>query len=387
MSKEIIVFDTTLRDGEQSPGATMSKKEKIAIAKLLDTMGVDVIEAGFASASKGDEECISAVGSAVDNAIVCSLARAIKTDITAAAQSLETAKKPRIHTFISTSRIHIEHQFRMTYDRVLEIINETVRYAKTLCDDVEWSAMDATRSDMNFLMKAIQTAIHAGARTINIPDTVGYIMPDEYRNMISTLCKAFPETIFSVHCHNDLGFATANSLAGILGGAQQVECTINGIGERAGNAALEEIVMAIKTRPDVFKCKTHIDTRKIVPISKLVSQATGFNVQKNKAIVGANAFAHESGIHQDGMLKNKNTYEIMSPESVGIEKTKIVLGKHSGRAALKNKMTEWGIKIDEMDLQVLFEKFKALCDHQKNINDADILALVKRGAYHEQAIK
>ena len=234
MSKEIIIFDTTLRDGEQSPGATMSKNEKIAIAKLLDNMGVNVIEAGFAAASKGDQECISAVSSAVDNAIVCSLARGIKTDITAAAKSLENAKKPRIHTFISTSSIHIEHQFRMTYEHVLEIIDETVRYAKSFCDDVEWSAMDATRSDMDFLMKAIQTAIHAGARTINIPDTVGYIMPDEYRNMISTVCKVFPETIFSVHCHNDLGFATANSLAGVLGGAQQVECTINGIGNVLG---------------------------------------------------------------------------------------------------------------------------------------------------------
>lgn len=377
MPKEIIIFDTTLRDGEQSPGATMSKKEKISIAKLLDEMGVDVIEAGFAATSKGDQECISAIGSVVDNAIVCSLARGIKTDIAAAAESLETAKKPRIHTFISTSSIHIEHQFRMTYDRVLEIIDETVRYAKSFCNDVEWSAMDATRSDMNFLMKAIETAIFAGARTINIPDTVGYIMPDDYRNMILTMCNAFPETIFSVHCHNDLGFATANSLAGVLGGAQQVECTINGIGERAGNAALEEVVMAIKTRPDIFNCKTNIDTRKIVPTSKLVSEITGFNVQKNKAIVGANAFAHESGIHQDGMLKNRHTYEIMSPESVGIAKTKIVLGKHSGRAALKNKMTEWGIKIDDVELHILFDKFKALCDHQKHVNDEDLLALVK----------
>lgn len=377
MSKEIIIFDTTLRDGEQSPGATMSKKEKISIAKLLDEMGVDVIEAGFAATSKGDQECISAIGSVVDNAIVCSLARGIKTDIAAAAESLETAKKPRIHTFISTSSIHIEHQFRMTYDRVLEIIDETVRYAKSFCNDVEWSAMDATRSDMNFLMKAIQTAINAGARTINIPDTVGYIMPDEYHSMISTMCNAFPKTIFSVHCHNDLGFATANSLAGVLGGAQQVECTINGIGERAGNAALEEVVMAIKTRPDIFKCKTNINTRKIAPTSKLVSEITGFNVQKNKAIVGANAFAHESGIHQDGMLKNRHTYEIMSPESVGIAKTKIVLGKHSGRAALKNKMTEWGIKIDDVELHILFDKFKALCDHQKHVNDEDLLALVK----------
>lgn len=382
MSKDIIIFDTTLRDGEQSPGATMSKNEKIAIATLLDNMGVNVIEAGFAAASKGDQECISAVGSIVENAIICSLARGIKADIAAAAKSLETAKKPRIHTFISTSSIHIEHQFRMSYDRVIEIIDETVRYAKSFCDDVEWSAMDATRSDMSFLMKAIRTAIDAGAQTINIPDTVGYIMPDEYRQMISTLCKTFPNTIFSVHCHNDLGFATANSLAGILGGAQQVECTINGIGERAGNAALEEIVMAIKTRSDIYKCNSTIDTRKIVPISKLVSEITGFNVQKNKAIVGANAFSHESGIHQDGMLKNKNTYEIMSPESVGITKTQIVLGKHSGRAALRNKISEWGMKMDDRELHILFDKFKTLCDHKKHVNDEDIFALVKRGTHH-----
>lgn len=383
MTKEIIIFDTTLRDGEQSPGATMSKKEKKAIAKLLDNMGVDVIEAGFAAASKGDQESIAAVCEIVDSASVCSLARGIKADITAAAKSLEKAKKPRIHTFISTSSIHIEHQFRMTYDRVLEIIDETVRYAKLLCDDVEWSAMDATRSDINFLMKAVQTAIQAGARTINIPDTVGYIMPDEYRNMISTLCKAFPETIFSVHCHNDLGFATANSLAGVLGGAQQVECTINGIGERAGNAALEEVVMAIKTRPELFKCKSNMDTRQIIPLSRFVAEVTGFTVQKNKAIVGANAFTHESGIHQDGMLKNRNTYEIISPESIGLEKTQIVLGKHSGRAALKNKITEWGLEIDDEELPLLFNRFKALCDRQKHVNDEELFALIQKKEWLE----
>lgn len=383
MSKKIIIFDTTLRDGEQSPGATMSKQEKITIAKMLDDMGVDVIEAGFAAASQGDQECITAVSSAVNAATVCSLARGVKADIAAAAKSLEKAKKPRIHTFISTSKIHIEHQFRMTYERVLDVIDETVRYARSFCDDVEWSAMDATRSDMHFLMQAVQVAIQAGARTINIPDTVGYVMPDEYRKMIAALCHAFPEIIFSVHCHNDLGFATANSLAGILGGARQVECTINGIGERAGNAALEEVVMAIKTRPDIFNCNTDIDTRQIVPISTYVSSATGFTVQKNKAIVGANAFAHESGIHQDGMLKNRNTYEIMSPEMVGIQKTKIVLGKHSGRAALRSKITEWGININDIEFQQFFEDFKILCDQKKRIEEREIIALIKRGACHE----
>lgn len=380
MPKEIIIFDTTLRDGEQAPGATMSKKEKMAIAQMLDNMGVDVIEAGFAAASKGDQECIAAVSSIVNSATVCSLARGIKADITAAAKSLEKAKKPRIHTFISTSSIHIEHQFCMSYDRVLEIIDETVRYAKSLCDDVEWSAMDATRSDIKFLMKAVQVAIQAGASTINIPDTVGYMMPDEYRNMIAVLHKAFPTTLFSVHCHNDLGFATANSLAGILGGAQQVECTINGIGERAGNAALEEIVMTVKTRQDVFNCNTHIDTRQIMPISNFVSKVTGFAVQKNKAIVGANAFAHESGIHQDGMLKNRNTYEIMSPESIGINKTQIVLGKHSGRAALKNKITEWGIHIDDTKFQIVFDQFKSFCDRKKNVTEKEIFALIQKEA-------
>ncbi len=376
MSKDVIIFDTTLRDGEQSPGATMSKEEKISIALMLDGMGVNVIEAGFAAASQGDEDCIKAVCEVVESATVCSLARGIKSDIDAAARALAKAKKPRIHTFISTSAIHIEHQFRMTYDRVLEIINDTVRYAKTFCDDVEWSAMDATRSDRFFLMQAVKTAIDAGATTINIPDTVGYSMPNEYRDLITNLCKAFPSVQFSVHCHNDLGLATANSLAGVLAGAQQIECTINGIGERAGNAALEEVVMAIKTRSDIYNCHTTIDTKKIGPISQYVSDITGFTVQKNKAIVGENAFAHESGIHQDGMLKNRHTYEIITPQSVGFSQTEIVLGKHSGRAALKNKTIEWGFDLDEPAIQVLFSKFKALCDKQKIVNKQDIISLI-----------
>ena len=374
-SNKIIIFDTTLRDGEQSPGATMLLKEKLAIAQLLDTMGVDVIEAGFAAASKGDAECIQAVSKAVKNASVCSLARAVPADIETAAKALEFAKKPRIHTFMSTSDIHIEHQFRMTYDQVLDIIGKTVTLAKSLCDDVEWSAMDATRSNIEFLTKAVGIAVHAGARTVNIPDTVGYTQPDEFRQMIATLAKAYPETIFSVHCHNDLGLATANSLAGILGGARQVECTINGIGERAENAAMEEVVMALKTRQDVFGCDTSIDTQKIYPISRFVSSVTGFAVQKNKAIVGANAFAHESGIHQDGMLKNRNTYEIISPETVGMTSSQIVLGKHSGRAALKSKIAEWGLDFNDAELQTLMVDFKALCDRKKHVTEEDILAL------------
>jgi 2-isopropylmalate synthase len=377
MSKHIIIFDTTLRDGEQSPGATMSLKEKISIAELLDNMGTDVIEAGFAAASKGDTESIMAISKIIKNATICSLARGINGDIEAAARALEKAKKPRIHTFISTSSIHIEHQFRMSYERVLEIIDSTVRHARSFCDDVEWSAMDATRSDMDFLIKAVQTAVDAGAKTINIPDTVGYTLPEEYKNMMSILSSYFPDTIFSVHCHNDLGLATANSLAGIMGGAKQVECTINGIGERAGNAAMEEVVMAIKTRPDIFDCQTNIDTQKIFRTSRYVAGVTGFAIQKNKAIVGANAFAHESGIHQDGMLKNRNTYEIITPESVGVTKTQIVLGKHSGRAALKNRIAEWGMHFEDDDLQIIFDEFKALCDRKKHVTEEDILALVR----------
>lgn len=377
MKPMIRIFDTTLRDGEQSPGATMTLREKLAVAQLLDVMGVDIIEAGFAAASKGDKECIQAVCERVERAVVCSLARAIKSDIEAAAESLVRAKYPRIHTFISTSPIHIEHQFRMTYEQVLEIIDETVRYARGFCEDVEWSAMDATRSDMAFLMEATKVAIHAGASTINIPDTVGYTLPDEFKNMLSTLCKAFPDTIFSVHCHNDLGLATANSLAGILGGARQVECTVNGIGERAGNAAMEEVVMAIKTRRDIFGCDTRIDTRKIYPTARYVSAVTGFPIQKNKAIVGANAFAHESGIHQDGMLKNRNTYEIMLPSDVGVTKTQLVLGKHSGRAAIKNQIVQWGIVLHDEEIQSVFDDFKALCDRKKDATEEDLLAIVQ----------
>ncbi len=372
----IIIFDTTLRDGEQSPGATMTLKEKLAIAELLDQMGVDVIEAGFAAASPGDMECIAFISQLVKNAAVCSLARAVKSDIEAAARSLEKAKNPRIHTFISTSKIHIEHQFRMSQEKVLEVIDESVRFAHSLCDNVEWCAMDATRSDIDFLIQAIEVAIQAGAKTINVPDTVGYSLPSEYGKLMAILAERFPDAILSAHCHDDLGLATANSLAGILGGARQVECTINGIGERAGNAAMEEIVMAMKTRSDLLPFKTNIDTRKFFNISRFVSAVTGFAVQKNKAIVGANAFSHESGIHQDGMLKNRNTYEIISPETVGMAQSQIVFGKHSGRAALKNKASEWGIHLSEEELKQVFDNFKALCDRKKHVSEEDVMAII-----------
>jgi len=375
-SNRVIIFDTTLRDGEQSPGATMSMKEKLAVASLLDAMGVDVIEAGFAASSKGDAECITAVGHAVKQATVCSLARAIKTDIEAAGRALEKVARPRIHTFVSTSPIHLEHQMRKTEEQVLEIIDETVRYARTFCDDVEWSAMDATRTGIAYLSKAVAAAVNAGASTINIPDTVGYAIPEEYQALIAQLVAQFPSVCFSVHCHDDLGLAAANSLAGVKAGARQVECTINGIGERAGNAPLEEIVMALKTRADFFGCTTGIDTKRIYPTSRFVASTTGFFVQKNKAIVGSNAFAHESGIHQDGILKNRETYEIMTPASVGITQSQIVLGKHSGRAALKNKLDEWKIEMDEEAFLRCFEAFKALCDRKKNVTEEDLLTLI-----------
>ncbi len=354
----------------------MSLKEKLAVAEMLDSMGVDVIEAGFAASSPGDMECVRALGKEIKKARVCSLARGIVSDIETAAKALEKANKPRIHTFISTSKIHIEHQFRMSYERVLEVIGETVRRARELCDDVEWSAMDATRSDMDYLSKAVGVAIQAGAQTINIPDTVGYITPDEYREMISVLVKRYPGVIFSTHCHNDLGLATACSLAGVLGGARQVECTINGLGERAGNAAMEEIVMNLKTRQDYYKCDTNIDTKRIYDTSRFVAAVSGVTVQKNKAIVGANAFAHESGIHQDGILKNRNTYEIMTPESVGVTRTQLVLGKHSGRAALRNKIAEWNQHLSDEEFQKCFENFKALCDRKKQVTEEDLMAIV-----------
>ncbi len=375
----IIILDTTLRDGEQAPGATMTISQKIEIASALDRMGVDAIEAGFSAASVGDFQCIEQICKVVKNAAVCSLARAKTVDIEAAGLSVKSAVKPRIHTFISTSDMHLKHQFRMTHDEALAAIRTSVRKARDYCDDVEWSAMDATRSNIDFLARAVEIAIQAGARTINIPDTVGYSTPIEYSGLIKAIKNKVPnidKVILSVHCHNDLGMAVANSLAAIGAGARQIECTINGIGERAGNAALEEIVMAIKTRPDQFPFTMNIDPIHIAEISKLVSIASGFAVQKNKAIVGSNAFAHESGIHQDGMLKCRETYEIMTPESVGIMQSTLSMGKHSGRAAFRNKLTTLKIDVKNDVFSELFKQFKALGDAQKDISDADIMALV-----------
>ena len=379
MTDKVYIFDTTLRDGEQSPGATMNLEEKLLIAEVLDNMGVDIIEAGFAISSKGDFEAVSEVGKKVKNATTCSLARAIEEDIERAAEALKTAKCPRIHTFVSTSPIHIEYQLKTTPERVLELVTSSVTKARDLCDDVEWSAMDATRSDIDFLCKAIELAINAGAKTVNIPDTVGYTLPEEFFKTITQIKNKVPnidKAIISVHCHNDLGLAVANSLAAVQAGARQIECTINGIGERAGNTAMEEIAMAIKTRNDLMPFQTSIDTRQIMRASKLVSAVTGFVVQNNKAIVGANAFAHESGIHQDGVLKHAETYEIMTPESVGLIKSELVMGKHSGRAAFKDKLKELGLSLGDNAFEDAFSKFKALADKKKTVYDDDIIALV-----------
>ncbi|GJE60455.1 2-isopropylmalate synthase [Methylobacterium trifolii] len=377
--ERVIVFDTTLRDGEQCPGATMTLDEKLAVADLLDTMGVDVIEAGFPIASIGDFEAVSEIARRTKRATIAGLARAIPADIARAGEAVRQARQGRIHTFVSTSPIHLVHQMRKTEDEVIEIILKTVAQARDLVADVEWSAMDATRTSIDYLCRCVEAAIKAGATTINLPDTVGYATPGEYRDMFRQVRERVPnadKAVFSVHCHNDLGLAIANSLAGIEGGARQVECTINGIGERAGNAALEEIVMAIRTRADVMPYETGIESQMLTRASKLVSHATNFPVQFNKAIVGRNAFAHESGIHQDGMLKHAETYEIMTPASVGLSKTNLVMGKHSGRAAFRSKLDELGLTLSDNQFQDVFERFKALADRKKHVYDEDIEALV-----------
>ena len=375
---KIIIFDTTLRDGEQSPGASMNTDEKIHLALQLEKLGVDVIEAGFAAASPGDFDAIEKIASAVSKARVCSLARALEKDIKAAGEAIKGAKLGRIHTFIATSPIHMEFKLKMQPQEVIKRAVESVQYAKSLCDDVEFSCEDACRSDMGFLKEICDAAISAGASTINIPDTVGYLYPDEITARIGELVKLIGErAVVSVHNHNDLGMATVNSLAAILAGARQVECTINGIGERAGNAALEEIVMAIKTRRDKFApLYTDINLKEIYPSSRLVASITGIEPQPNKAIVGKNAFAHESGIHQDGVLKHKETYEIISAESIGLDKNSLVLGKHSGRHAFKDKLISLGFELEDSALNEAFEKFKALADKKKEIFDDDLRALV-----------
>ena len=382
-SNRIIIFDTTLRDGEQSPGMSMTTEEKLLVADLLDTMGVDVIEAGFAMASDGDFEAVHAIAKQAKNAVICSLARAKEADIRRAGEAVKPAKRPRIHTFISTSDIHLQYQFRLSREQVLEIIKETVGLARSYTDNVEWSAMDATRSELDYLCKAVEVAIAAGATTINLPDTVGYGTPETIAHMFKNVIERVPnadKAIFSFHGQNDLGLATANSLAAVKAGARQIECTINGIGERAGNTSLEEVVMALKTRKDIFNLECGIKTEYIMRASRLVTQVTGQPVQVNKAIVGANAFAHESGIHQDGMLKNRDTYEIMTPESVGVTKTNLVMGKHSGRAAFKDKLAELGIRLGDNALEDAFVRFKALADKKKHIFDEDILMLVETDA-------
>jgi 2-isopropylmalate synthase len=379
------IFDTTMRDGEQSPGASMSHDEKLEIAALLDSMGVDVIEAGFPIASNGDFEAVRAVSGIVKDAVVAGLSRAGAKDIERCAEAIKPAKRGRIHTFISTSPIHMKHKLNMSAEQVLDAIASSVSLARNFTDDVEWSAEDATRTERDFLARAVEAAIRAGATTINLPDTVGYSFPQEYGAMFADMIASVPgadAVTFSAHCHNDLGLAVANSLAAVMGGARQIECAVNGLGERAGNAALEEIVMALKVRGDGMPYESLVDATKLMRASKLISQVTGFPVQYNKAIVGKNAFAHESGIHQDGMLKNAQTYEIMTPADVGQHSTSLVMGKHSGRHAFKDKLKDLGYALTDNAFQDAFERFKALADRKKFVYDDDIAALVDDAAAH-----
>ena len=380
MKQHLVIFDTTLRDGEQSPGASMTKEEKIRVARQLEKMRVDVIEAGFAAASPGDFDAIHAIATAIKDSTVCSLARANQNDIARAGEAIKPAKSGRIHTFIATSPIHMEKKLRMTPDQVVEQAVKAIGWARQYTDDIEFSAEDAGRSEIDFLCRIFEAVIKAGAKTINVPDTVGYAIPFQYAETMRQLIERVPnsdQVVWSVHCHNDLGLAVSNSLSAVLAGARQVECTINGLGERAGNAALEEIVMAVRTRPDIFQVDTRIETTQIVPASKLISQITGYPVQPNKAVVGANAFAHESGIHQDGVLKHRETYEIMRAQDVGWTQNKLVLGKHSGRNAFKTRLQELGIELDSDEaLNAAFARFKELADKKHEIFDEDLHALV-----------
>jgi 2-isopropylmalate synthase len=381
----VLIFDTTLRDGEQCPGATMNFEEKLEVADCLDALGVDIIEAGFPIASEGDFEAVSAVAKRAKKATIAGLARAIFADIDRAGEAVRHAQRGRIHTFVSTSPIHLAHQMRKSEAEVLEIITATVARARNLVEDVEWSAMDATRTSTDYLCRCVDAAIKAGATTVNLPDTVGYATPEEYASMFRAVRERVPNSdkaIFSTHCHNDLGLAVANSVAAMSEGARQIECTINGIGERAGNAALEEIAMAIRTRRDVLPYDHGIETTLLSRASKLVSAVTNFPVQYNKAIVGRNAFAHESGIHQDGILKHQQTYEIMTPESVGVGKSSLVMGKHSGRNAFRAKLKELGYELGENAFEDAFLRFKGLADRKKQVYDEDIEAIVDEGIAH-----
>ncbi len=384
---QVLIFDTTLRDGEQSPGATMTLEEKLEIAEMLDDMGVDIIEAGFPIASEGDFQAVTQIAKAINSAVICGLARANFKDIDRCWEAVRHAQRPRIHTFIGTSELHRAIP-DLSMDEMAERIHDTVTHARNLCDNVQWSAMDATRTEWTFLKRVVEIAIKAGATTINIPDTVGYTAPAESADLIRRLVGEVENAdtvVFSTHCHNDLGMATANSLAAVAGGARQIECTINGLGERAGNTALEEVVMAIRTRPDILPWTTGVNTKKIMPISRRVSSVSGFVVQPNKAIVGKNAFAHESGIHQDGMLKNRENFEIMRPEDVGLSGTSLPLGKHSGRAALRDKMTKLGFSLGDNQLADLFVRFKDLADRKKEVFEEDLIAMVRDEAAAEQS--
>jgi 2-isopropylmalate synthase len=375
----IRIFDTTLRDGEQSPGASMNVQEKLMLAKQLAKLGVDVIEAGFAYSSPGDFEAIKTIGNEVEGPVICSLARAREEDIKRAWEALKDAPKKRIHTFHSTSDIHLKYQFRVSREEALKRSVEMVKLAKSFVDDVEFSPMDATRTDIGYLCEVVEAVVDAGASTVNIPDTVGYSIPAEFGAVIKAIherVRNINKTVIAVHCHNDLGLATSNSLSAVQNGAGQIECTINGIGERAGNCSMEEVVMALRTRRDLFNADTRIRTEEIMRTSKLVTKITGVSVQPNKAIVGANAFAHESGIHQDGLLKEKSTYEIIRPESIGLYSAKLVLGKHSGRHAFKTRLKDLGYVLADEDLNKVFERFKKLADQKKEIFDEDIEALI-----------
>ncbi len=383
---KVLIFDTTLRDGEQSPGATMTHDEKLEIAGMLDDMGVDIIEAGFPIASEGDFNAVSEIAKNAVNSRICGLARANFADIDRCWEAVKHAKQNRIHTFIGTSPLHRAIP-NLTKDEMADKIHATVTHARNLCDNVQWSPMDATRTEWDYLCRVIEIAIKAGATTINIPDTVGYTAPLESADLIKRLIETVPgadEVIFATHCHNDLGMATANSLAAVAGGARQIECTINGLGERAGNTALEEVVMALKVRNDIMPWSTGIDTTKLMNISRRVATVSGFPVQFNKAIVGKNAFAHESGIHQDGMLKNKKTFEIMRPEDVGLSGTSLPLGKHSGRAALRDKLEQLGFEVGDNQLKDIFVRFKELADRKKEVFDDDVIALVRAGGGEDE---
>jgi 2-isopropylmalate synthase len=379
MTERILIFDTTLRDGEQSPGATMNKQEKLQLARQLEKLGVDIIEAGFPASSEGDKEAVRTIAKELKISRVVGLARTMAEDIEAVWRAVEKGKNPGIHTFIATSNIHMKHKLQMTPDEVIERTGQAVELARSFCDWVEFSCEDGTRSDVDFLAKVVRTAISAGAGTVNIPDTVGYSYPDEISGLLMALRKKVPEmenVIISVHCHNDLGLAVANSLAALSAGARQLECTINGIGERAGNAALEEIAMILKTRRNSFNFETGIVTEQIFHTSRLVTSITGIPVQPNKAIVGGNAFAHESGIHQDGLIKERTTYEIMDPESVGIGKSSLVLGKHSGRHAFRERISALGYQLTDDEIAKTFKRFKDLADRKKTIFDEDIEAII-----------